>query len=184
MREIKINEDTCISIGEGIKATVTDNSVVFEKKKEFQNGDIITDGQYIMLCKSFDNNGIVNHCMYITHPKGVSNIDINIDKLRYATEFEKNELLHEMTSHSLMWDEQQKKVVRWRAKKGEMYCYIDSYAAILECREDYWDDIHSLRYDVGNYFHYEDEERQKSAVIAVKNALDSVWEGLPKLVNE
>lgn len=179
MKEIKINEDTRIAIEEGMEVTVTDNSVVFEKKIEFKNGDIYTDGQYIILCESFRDGNIMAHftCEYTN--RGAKYIDASKSMLRYATEEEKQTLFNEMAKHSMMWDWQQKKIVRWRADECEIYCHIGTNAEISSDIEGFSTEADSC-YESGNYFHPDDVQRKESAALAIKKALDSVWEDLPK----
>ena len=186
MKEIEINEDTRIAIGEGMKVTMTNDAIQFEREQKFKDGDILAEREgTVCILRGEYNNGNFNHYISFNHKRkmmatGICRWSLPEVGWHLATETEKQKLFDEMTKHSLTWDAKGKKVVRWRAKRGEMYCYIDSCADILACREDYYDDVHSLRYDLGNYFHYEDKERQESAAMVIKKSLNTIWEDLPK----
>ena len=187
MKEIKINEDTRISIGEGMKVTVTDDTVLFNKRTQgFKDGDIITvNGDCIVILQGDYNCGNFYYHAYIDSNKNLHLRKNDYrwftfeDACRLSTYEEKQMLFNEMAKHSMTWDEQQKKIVRWRAEYGEKYSYFADEGLIEVDNEDLIPIDNSL-YESGNYFHPGDKNRQESAALAIKKALASVWEDLPK----
>ena len=119
MKEIKINEDTRIAIGEGMKVTETDDAVLFEEKAQFEDGDFVTDGKNLMIYKSRQGNRLAVHCSFVPEYMDIAGIDASTLNLRYATESEKRELLDVMARQGLMWDAKEKKVIRCDADEED-----------------------------------------------------------------
>lgn len=174
-----------IAIPDGCKATVKDGSVVIEKEEKFKDGDIlvsfVNEERYnAFIYKGTDKNGFhsyyvgVDACKLLsisTSPSGrwcSSN-------LSYATEEEKQLLFKKMKEQGLKWNVEEKKVenIRWRAKKGEEYHFMNTDFTTVNTTE-LGDDVDTNRYDALNYFHT--EEQTSEAAKRVKETLRNYHE--------
>ena len=169
-----------ITIPEGCKAVVKDGSVVFEKEEKFKDGDILAIADYVdttcpFIYKNTDGRGL--HSYYVgldaynqlTISKTTSSRWGN-GNLRLATEEEKQLLFDKMKEQGLQWNAEEKRVekIRWRAKKGDDYYFIDSFCYLGQDREDFqlMDD---KVYNSYNYFRT--EEQAEEAARRVKETL-------------
>lgn len=156
-----------ITIPEGCKAIVKDGSVVFEKEEKvsnFKNGDIlvvVVNGKRhnAFIYKGSDALGF--HLFYA----GINadgNLLINNDSsngrwgyenLSYATEEEKQFLFDKMKEQGLRWNAKEKRVekIRWRAKKGGDYYFIDVDLTVKSIDDTYSTFDNKLWYAL-NYF--------------------------------
>ena len=161
-----------IIIPDGYKATIKDGCVIFEEKNNrFNDGDIlvtVVDGKRhnAFIYKNTDN---LDYHNYYVGVNSVKQLVINNDlkgrwgnrDLDYATEEEKKLLFDMLQEKGLQWNAEEKKVetVRWKAKKGEYYYYInaDGFASTIK-HTDYITDYY--RYNFGNYFRTKEQTEE------------------------
>lgn len=114
-----------ITIPDGCKAIVKDGCVVFEK--DFKDGDVlhsIYDDLMLIYKESHSSESFNSHFNMIhTYNKGW-----NMHSFRHASEEEKQLLFDKMKEQGLKWNAEEKRVekIRWRAKEGEEYSYVNS----------------------------------------------------------
>ena len=174
--KVELQSGDTIAIPEGCKAVVKDGSVVFEKEEvqDFKDGDVLVS--------------VYNECMVIFakynsawsfkshYNEGYDkNASFNNGAFRHATEEEKQLLFDKMKKQGLRWDAEKKKVekIRWRAKKGDDYYFIDSFCYLGQDSEDFqlMDD---KVYNSYNYFRT--EEQAEEAAKRVKEMLHKFHE--------
>ena len=172
-----------ITIPEGCKAIVKGKSVVFEKEEkvqEFKDGDVlvpIVNGQryYAFIYKSTDKEGYhsyyvgIETCGKLSFCESPSDRWCN-DNLSYATEEEKNVLFYSMKENGCQWNAEEKRVekIRWRAKKGGDYYFIDVDLTVKSI-DDTYSTFDNKLWDALNYFHT--EEQTKEAAKRVRETL-------------
>lgn len=172
--KIELQAGDTIAILDGCKATIKDGSVVFEKEEkmqDFKDGDILVtitgksrDNAFIY--KSTDKDGFHSYYIGIDSSKQLfistspSNRWDN-SNLDYATEEEKQLLFNKMKEQGLKWNAEEKKVekIRWRAKKGEEYRFMNTDFTTV-CTTELGDDIDTNRYVALNYFHTEEQTKE------------------------
>lgn len=93
-----------------------------------------------------------------------------INSFRQATEEEKRLLFEKMNEQGLQWNAEEKKVekIRWRAKKGENYIFLNvglTGAGVIEMDDDFDKKI----WDSFNYFRT--REQAEEAARRVKETL-------------
>ena len=159
-----------ITIPEGCKAIVKDGSVVFEKDvQEFKDGDVLVSvyNGCMVIFEKYNSAWSFKSHYNEGYDKDAS---FNNDAFRHATEEEKRLLFDKMKKQGLRWNEEEKRVdkVRWRAKKGDDYYFIDSFCYLGQDREDFqlMDD---KVYNSYNYFRT--EEQTEEAAERVKETL-------------
>lgn len=173
--EVKFNAGDMCAIPDGCKAIIKDGVVIFEKEErkeqEFKDGDVL---------RSFYNDTVlifkdVNKCdrdYFDSHynNKGFGDKRWYRESFRLATEKEKQLLFKKMKKQGLRWNAEEKKVekIRWRAKKGEEYHFMNTDFTTVNTTE-LGDDVDTNRYDALNYFHT--EEQTKEAASRVKETL-------------
>ena len=173
-----------ITIPEGCKAIVKDGSVVFEREektevKEFKDGDVlVNNGKYErfpFIFKGDDNKGF--HKFYASLGYYGHLIICEDDtqrcgnsRLSLATEEEKALLFDKMKEQGLKWNAEEKRVenIRWRAKRGEGYYFIDNSVHIQSHQED-GDGVDNQLWNAYNYFRT--REQAKKAAEVVKEVL-------------
>ena len=175
-----------IAIPDGCKATIKDGSVVIEKEvQEFKDGDILVTATResrgnAFIYKGTDENGFHSYYVGIDCIKQLcistspSNRWDN-SNLSYATEEEKQLLFKKMKEQGLQWNAEEKRVekIRWRAKKGEEYHFMNTDFTTVNTTE-LGDDVDTNRYDALNYFHT--EEQTSEAAERVKKTLRNYHE--------
>ena len=170
-----------ITIPKGCKAVVKDGSVVFEKEEkeevqEFKDGDVLCDtlNNVILIFKAMHNHARSYFDSHYNN-KGWSNERWNIEFFHHATNEEKQFLFDKMKEQGLRWNAKEKRVekIRWRAKKGDDYYFIDSFCYLGQDSEDFqlMDD---KVYNSYNYFRT--EEQAKEAAKRVKETLRNYHE--------
>lgn len=177
-----------ITIPEGCKAIVKGKSVVFEKEEkeevqEFKDGDVLTsrfDNKVVFIfkedeLKQKDNrNGyyVCNTADYVIDVPTKDSLFFCGHKkdVRLATEKEKQLLFAKMKEQGLKWNAEEKKVemIRWRAKKGGDYYFIDVDLTGKSLNDTYSTFDNKL-WDALNYFHT--EEQTAEAAKRVREAL-------------
>lgn len=170
--EVKFNAGDTIAIPEGCKATIKDESVVFEKEKqEFENGDVLCSAYSgtMVIFKEKEKDGSRYFYSHYNTDRS-SNKGWNSAAFRHATEEEKQLLFKKMKEQGLKWNDEEKKVekIRWRAKKGEEYRFMNTDFTTV-CTTELGDDIDTNRYVALNYFHT--EEQTKEAAKRVEEVL-------------
>ena len=172
-----------ITIPEGCKAIVKDGSVVFEKEEkeqEFKDGDILVSVRNGHRYNAFiyESTGERGSHSYYVGLDACNQISISTPQnhiwsnceLAHATEEERKLLFAKMKEEGLRWNAEEKRVekIRWRAKKGDDYYFIDSFCYLGQDREDFqlMDD---KVYNSYNYFRT--EEQAEEAAERVKEML-------------
>lgn len=171
--EVKLNAGDILNIPEGCKAVIRDNMVVFEREEkeevqEFKDGDVLhsVHDDTILIFKCYDRNAFFSH---YNSNEGRNDLWI-IDAFRHATEEEKQLLFDKMKEQGLKWNAEEKKVekIRWRAKKGEEYRFMNTDFTTV-CTTELGDDVDTNRYDALNYFRT--KEQAEEAAKRIKEVL-------------
>lgn len=172
--KIELQAGDTIAIPDGCKATVKDGSVVFEK--EFEDGDVLCSAYSgtMVIFKEKEKDGSRYFYSHYNTDRS-SNKGWNSTAFRHATEEEKQLLFDKMKEQGLLWNAEEKKVekIRWRAKKGEEYRFMNTDFTTV-CTTELGDDIDMNRYVALNYFHT--EEQTKEAASRVKETLRNYHE--------
>ena len=170
-----------ITIPDGCKAIVKDESVVFEKEEkeeaktqDFKDGDVLTslfDNKVVFIFKEDELKQKENkNDYYVCHIYVSSSIGYTIevptkdslsfcghkDEVRLATNKEKQFLFDKMKEQGLLWNAGENRVekIRWRAKYGEKYFVVrmdDGIYSSEECNDEY----DNSYYNAFNYFRTE-----------------------------
>ena len=161
-----------IAIPDGCKATIKDGSVVIEKEeKEFENGDVLCSvysGTLLIFKEMCEDDSRYFYSHYNTDC--TSNKGWNKVAFRHVIEKEKQQLFDKMKEQGLKWNAEEKRVekIRWRAKKGDDYYFIDSFCYLRQDREEFQlmdDKIYN------NYNYFRTEEQDEEAAKRVKETL-------------
>lgn len=175
-----------ITIPEGCKATIRNGSVVFEKEeklKDFKDGDVLTsmsDNKVVFIFKEDELKQKDNkNGYYVCHTSDYV-IDVSTkDSLffcgykkdvRLATDKEKQFLFNKMKEQGLRWNAEEKRVekIRWRAKKGGCYYFIDVNLTVKSI-DDTYSTFDNELWDAFNYFRT--KEQAEEAAKRVKEVL-------------
>lgn len=151
--EIKLNAGDRINIPENCKATIEDNVIIIEEKKEeFKDGDIlhsIYDGTMIIF-KAFGNAG----GMASYYNNGVeTNEGWRVDAFRHATEDEKQRFFDELFAKDLRWNAETKimEKIRFKVEVGEDYLHIDKFGRLFRYSEN-GSPFDDENFKFGNYY--------------------------------
>lgn len=178
--EVKLKAGDSLNIPEGCKAVIKDNVVVFEREQEFKDGDILAYAGYTnyhcpFIYKGTDAMGLYQfyigvNCVEEICLPNCTDARWGNGTLRYATEEEKQLLFDKMKEQGLKWNAEEKKVekIRWRAKKGEEYRFMNTDFTTVYTTE-LGDDIDTKRYNALNYFHT--KEQAEEAAKRIKEVL-------------
>ena len=158
-----------ITIPEGCKAIVKDGSVVFEKEEkvqDFKDGDILVAVVNKERRNAFIYKG-TNAAGFHLYYAGINTFgDLLINNspdggnwgrcnqvLSHATEEEKQLLFDKMKEQGLRWNAEEKRVenIRWRAKEGGDYYFID-VDLIVKSIDDTYSTFDNKLWDALNYF--------------------------------
>lgn len=170
--EIKLQCGDTIAIPDGCKATIKDGEVVIEKEvQEFKDGDVLCsayNGTMVIFKEKEKDGSRYFYSHYNTDRS--SNKGWNSTAFRHATEEEKQLLFDKMKEQGLLWNAEEKRVekIRWRAKKGEEYHFMNTDLTTVKSTE-LDDDVDTNRYVALNYFHT--EEQTKEAAKRVEEVL-------------
>lgn len=172
--KIEFKAGDTITIPDGCKAIVKDREVIIEK--EFEDGDVLCSAYSgtMVIFKEEEKDG--SRCFYSHYNTDrSSNKDWNSAAFRHATEEEKQALFTMMKEQGLKWNAEEKKVekIRWRAKKGEEYHFMNTDLTTVKST-DLNDDIDTNRHSTLNYFHT--QEQTEEAAKRVKEALRNYHE--------
>jgi len=176
--EIKLQCGDTITIPKGCKAIVKDGSVVFEKEEkaevqEFKDGDVLCgiydDDDTILIFKDVSKIGRD----YFDSHYNSDGVDDKVwcsKSFRYATEEEKQLLFDKMKEQGLKWNAEEKRVekIRWRAKKGGYYYFIDVNLTVKSI-DDTYSTFDNELWDAFNYFRT--KEQAEEAARRVKEVL-------------
>ena len=170
--EVKFNAGDMCAIPDGCKATIKDGIVIFEK--DFEDGNVlhsVHDDLMLIYKEGFSSESFSSY-FNTAHNY---NSEWNIHSFRHATEEEKQLLFKKMKEQGLKWNVEEKKVenIRWRAKKGEEYHFMNTDFTTVNTTE-LGDDVDTNRYDALNYFHT--EEQTSEAAKRVKETLRNYHE--------
>lgn len=177
--KVELQNGDRIAIPEGCKAQINGNEVVVEKEgksEDFKRGDILVSlYNEIILVDDYDIEGghlysFVNVDMYGKLYKEPYFRWNECHDWRLATEEEKQLLFDKMKEQGLRWNAEEKRVekIRWRAKKGEGYYFIDNSVRVPSHMEDR-DGVDNQLWDAYNYFRT--KEQAKEAAKRVKETL-------------
>ena len=175
-----------ITIPKGCKAIVKDNVVVFEKEEkeeaktqEFKDGDVLTslfDNKVVFIFKEdeskqkYNENGYYVCHIYVSDSVGYA-IDVptkdslsfcgHKDDVRLATNEEKQLLFDKIKEQGLRWNAEEKQVekIRWRAKKGGYYYFIDVNLTVKSI-DDTYSTFDNELCDAFNYFRTKEQAEE------------------------
>lgn len=182
-----------ITIPDGCKAVVKDGSVTFvkeEEDKEFKDGDILIDDRklsefpckIIMIYKGAKSEDGCYECYIFRNLMGSLVINkgccgSEFVRIRHASEEEKAEFFAEMKEQGLQWNEEEKRLekFRWRANMNEYYDFVSSIGTTCMSLVKKGMVLTSLeRYDF--FYLFRTEEQAKEAARRVKETLQKYHE--------
>ena len=166
--EVKLKVGDSLQIPEGCKAVIKDNVVVFEKEEkeevqEFKDGDVLVVVVNGKRHNAFIYKGsdVLGFHLFYAGINADGNLLINDSSngrwgneiLSYATEEEKQLLFDKMKEQGLRWNAEEKRVekIRWRAKKGGDYYFIDVDLTVKSI-DDTYSTFDTELWDALNYF--------------------------------
>ena len=165
--KVELQSGDTIAIPEDCKAVVKDGIVTIEK--DFENGDVlhyVYDDLMLIYKESSSSE------RFSSHFNTAHNYDFgwNIRAFRHATEEEKRLLFDKMKEQGLRWNAEEKRVekMRWRAKKGENYHFLNiglSVVSVVEANDAFDKEL----LDSFNYFRT--REQAEEAARRVKETL-------------
>lgn len=177
--EIVLKQGDRLPVPEGCKATIDGNEVVIEKKEqEFKDGDILASTECaivktILIFKGKEprKNSFRSHF----NSSGLNEEGWAYSLFRYATDEEKQLLFDKMAEQGLRWNAEEKRVekIRWRAKKGEGYYFIDNITQVPSHTED-GDGVDNQLWNAYNYF--QTRKQAEKAAEAVRETLKKFHE--------
>ena len=184
--EIKLQCGDTITIPDGCKAIIKDWSVVFEKEEkeeaktqDFKDGDVLTslfDNKVVFIFKEdeskqkYNKNGYYVCHIYVSDSAGYA-IEVPTkdslsfcgykDDVRLATNEEKQLLFDKMKEQGLRWNAEEKRVekIRWRAKKGGYYYFIDVNLTVKSI-DDTYSTFDNELWDAFNYFRTKEQAEE------------------------
>lgn len=168
--EIKLSAGDKIQIPTGCKATIEENTIVIEEKKEFKEGDILHSNitGRVVIFKSYEDESCRVFCTYY-NSANTSNNGWTADCFYHATEEEKQAFFDELKAKGLRWNAETKQMekIRKRVEKGEKYLFITWRGEIVEYTEDNdFDD--NENYALGNYYLLEEREQAEEDAKAIR----------------
>lgn len=183
--EVKFNAGDMCAIPDGCKATIKDGVIIFEKEEskeqEFKRGDVIVSkiNEILLVDVHCFENRILRSFVHIQQDGIFFNSSYSLwnehHTWRLATEEEKQLLFDKMKEQGLKWNAKEKRVekIRWRAKKGEEYRFMNTDFTTV-CTTELGDDIDTNRHNAFNYFHT--KEHTEEAAKRVKETLRNYHE--------
>ena len=177
--KVELQNGDRIQIPEGCKAQINGNEIVIEKEEkseDFKRGDILVSlSNEIILVDDYDlKEGHLYSFVHVDRSGQLSKEPYfqwnEWHDWRLATEEEKQLLLDKMKEKGLRWNAEEKRVenIRWRAKKGEGYYFIDNSVRVPSHMED-GDGVDNQLWNAYNYFRT--REQAKKAAEVVKEVL-------------
>ena len=168
--EIKLNAGDKIQIPTGCKATIEDNQIIIEEKKEeqkegFKDGDILHSKltASVVIFKNYGDNSMDSFRIHYSNRNG-GDLSLVTSSFRHATEEEKQTFFDELKAKGLRWNAETKTMerTRRRAKEGETYLFINSYGEVCETTEAGYPSDDEF-YNLGNYYYLPEEREQAEA---------------------
>ena len=170
--EVEIQCGDTITIPDGCKAIVKDGSVVFEK--DFEDGDVLHSiyDDLMLIYKERHSSESFNSHFNMIH---AYNKGWNIHSFRHASEEEKAEFFAKMKEQGLKWNAEEKRIekIRWRAKDGEEYSYVNSNMEVSSCRRPK-DGEYKCDYEGNSYHSYNYFRTQEQATEAAKRVKETL----------
>ena len=119
--KIKLSAGDAIQVPAGCKATIKENEIIIEKKRQdFKDGDILHSKKTkrVLIFKSYEDKLKYTFYTYYNNSDG-GNSGWNIYYFRHATEEEKQAFFDDLRAKGLRWNAETKTMekVRKRAKK-------------------------------------------------------------------
>lgn len=149
---------------------------------EFEDGDCLThkDGTIVIYKESEEDPLLENMYFHVFYKNGRVHLSKKDSSFydyvscgyRFSTEEEKEHMYKVLSENNLYYDEKEKcfKKIRWRAKIGNSYYYIDwNHFMICKATEEE-NKSDNLRYKNLNYFQTKEEADTK--LFAAKSVLD------------
>lgn len=152
--EIKLSVGDKIQIPTGCKATIEDNQIIIEEKKEFKEGDILHSNitGRVVIFKSYEDESCRVFCTYY-NSANTSNNGWTADCFYHATEEEKQAFFDDLKAKGLRWNAETKQMerIRVRVKIREPYLIVNRLGEIRSMPEEHttFDD---MNFDSGNYY--------------------------------
>lgn len=152
--EIKLSAGDKIQIPTGCKATIEENTIVIEEKKEFKEGDILHSNitGRVVIFKSYEDESCRVFCTYY-NSANTSNNGWTADCFYHATEEEKQAFFDDLKANGLRWNAETKQMerIRVRVKIREPYLIVNRLGEIRSMPEEHttFDD---MNFDSGNYY--------------------------------
>ena len=169
--EIKLSVGDKIQVPAGCKATIEDNQIIIEEKKEeFKNGDILhsTKTDRILIFKNYSHSFNEKFSCYYNN-LDEDNFDWDSTAFRHATKREKQHFFKELKAKGLRWNAETKQMekIRKRAKWSEEYFYIHNSCEVYKTTEAGlpFDDEN---YNIGNYYLPSEREQAEQDAKAIK----------------
>ena len=165
--ELKLNSGDVITIPDDCKAVIKDKIITVEKEvQEFKDGDFCAFGDkhffWVYIYKSEKNYYSSFYHAFIGSDSDKPSYDnscaVIAQKIRLATEEEKQFLLDALHADWKDWDADKKQIVdyRWKPKIGDTYYFIDRLLDVYDCLWDS-DSADNLAYSRGNCFKTKEE---------------------------
>lgn len=132
--EVKLQCGDTITVPEGCKATIKDQSVEIEQAQKFKDGDVLVVVIDDAECPFIFFENSMKFCCYhiMLRPNGEISRTwfFDISKLaytRHATEEEKRQLFDKMKEKGWQWNAEKKcvELIRWKAKEGETIYFLN-----------------------------------------------------------
>lgn len=172
--EIKLSAGDRINIPENCKATIEDDLIVIEEKKEeqedFKDGDVLHSKvtSLVVIFKSYENNSNEIFCSHYNN-SNESKSGWIASNFRHATEEEKQAFFDRLKAKGLRWNAETKEMerIRRRVKEDEAYLYIHCSCEVFETIDARipFDDTN---FKVGNYYPLEERAQAEEDAKAIK----------------
>lgn len=183
--EIILNCGDKIKIPDGCKAEIKDGVITIEKEEpKFKDGDILVDSTisfltYPFIVKGEWEDGCYRY--YVGVNKGgdlsfpTENEYWTCERARLATEKEKQMLFDRLEKQGLRWNAIEKRLedIRWRAKEGDAFYYIDSML-VVSMDHDNMMGLDNKKFLAYNYF--KTREQAEKATELIKETLKKFHE--------
>ena len=168
--EIKLNAGDKITIPTGCKATIEDDLIIIEEKKEvFKEGDILKciESDNMVVFKNQYKHTLAFRIYFSLI--GESRRICLYSKFRHATEEEKQKFFDELKAKGLRWNAETKEMerIRVRVKYGDLYLNVSTSCEVIEAREC-CDSVDNKRWEVGNYYLLSEREQAEEDAKAIK----------------
>lgn len=170
--EIKLNAGDKITISTGCKATIEDNLIIIEEKREeFKDGDILHSkvSNITVIFKYFTTK---EKGIFRNHDYGYKTPELGLDigYFRHATEEEKQAFFDELRAKRLRWNAETKTMekIRGRAEKYACFLHINGFGEVIRTRDWGEGSIDDNLYNLGNYYLPEELEQAEEDAAKVR----------------